>query len=301
MEKTIGFVGLGQMGAALAERLLAKEREMFVYDPRSTAVAALQAKGGKPARNLADLAAACDIVVCCLPEDKITLKVASELAVGGRVRLVIETSTVGRPCLEEMERVLSPANIALIDAPVSGGPRGARSGRTSMMAAGSVEAMVEAEDVLRMLSDHFFCVGNRVGQGQVMKLVNNLLSGVIMAGTYEALVMGAKAGLDPDVMVDVLNASSARNSATLEKVPQSILTGTFDFGASIRTITKDVRLGLQEADAQSVPMWASEAAGRLWRLAEISMDPEADYTSLIRLIEGFSGVEVRSRSTLRGN
>lgn len=297
----IGFIGLGQMGSALAERILAVGRPLFVQDPAPAAVAALKALGAESCDDAAEIAARCDVVVLCLPDAQVSQQVARALTVGPRVTLVIETSTVGRPCLEEMDAILGAAGIELVDAPISGGPRGARSGRTTMMASGRPEAMEAAREVLGLLSDNLFAVGELPGKGQVMKLVNNLLSGALMAASYEALVVGAKAGLDAEIMVEVLNASSARNTATLEKVPQSILPGTFDFGASIRTITKDMRLGLAEADVQGVPTWACDAAGRLWRLAEISMGPEHDYTSLIRLIEGYGGTVVRSRAVLERN
>ena len=128
-----------------------------------------------------------------------------------------------------------------------------------------------------------------------MKLVNNLIGAANMATAFEALVLGAKGGLDPDQMVQVLNASTGQNSATLTKVPKAVLTGSFDYGASLMTMAKDVRLGLKEAEALGVPMWVHETVGQLWRFGEQQGLGRADFTSLIKVLEAWAGVEVRSR------
>jgi 3-hydroxyisobutyrate dehydrogenase-like beta-hydroxyacid dehydrogenase len=128
----------------------------------------------------------------------------------------------------------------------------------------------------------------------LMKLVNNLVNAANMATAFEALVLGAKGGLDPDQMVNVLNVSTGQNSATLTKVPKSVLPGTFDYGASLSIMVKDVMLGLKEAEALGVPMWVHETVGQLWRFGEQQGLGPTDLTSLIKVLEGWAGVAVRS-------
>jgi 3-hydroxyisobutyrate dehydrogenase-like beta-hydroxyacid dehydrogenase len=127
-----------------------------------------------------------------------------------------------------------------------------------------------------------------------MKLVNNLISAANMAAAFEALVLGAKGGLDPGLMVDAINVSTGRNSATLDKVPKAVLPGTFDYGAKVSTMVKDIALGLQEAEALGVPMWVLGTVGQLWRFGVTQGLGEADITTLVRVMEDWAGVQVRS-------
>jgi 3-hydroxyisobutyrate dehydrogenase-like beta-hydroxyacid dehydrogenase len=125
--------------------------------------------------------------------------------------------------------------------------------------------------------------------------VNNLISAANMAAAFEALVLGAKGGLDPGLMVDVINVSTGRNSATLDKVPKAVLSGTFDYGAKMSTMVKDIALGLQEAAALGVPVWVLGMVGQLWRFGVTQGLGDADITALIRVMEDWAGAEVRSR------
>jgi 3-hydroxyisobutyrate dehydrogenase-like beta-hydroxyacid dehydrogenase len=139
-----------------------------------------------------------------------------------------------------------------------------------------------------------FVIGDKPGMAQMMKLVNNVISSTNMVTAFEALVMGAKAGLDADMMVDVLNASTGRSLVTTDIVPQAILPGTFDFGATTAIMSKDAELGVAEARGLGVPIWTIEQAARLWRIGVLQGLGPADMTSLITLLEGWSGAEFRS-------
>jgi 3-hydroxyisobutyrate dehydrogenase len=293
----IGFLGLGLMGSAMAERLLADDINLHVFDPDSRAIAPFREHGAIVHHSPQSVADVATITIASLPSPSVSAAVAfGEHGVvhGSAVRFHVEMSTIGRDTVEQIALALASRNISVVDAPVSGGPKGARAGRLAIMAAGDSRAMAAVEPWLRRIAETIFHVDERPGRGQVMKLVNNLISGAVMASTFETLVLGVKAGLDPDVMLSVLNASSARNSATLQKVPDAILPGTFDFGASIRTFAKDMELGLAEGRALNVPLWAGEAIGQIWRFALSQRDPEEDYTTLIRFMEAWAGVEVRS-------
>lgn len=293
MVMDVGFIGLGQMGSAIAEQLVAAGHNLHVHDPNPTAARALVEQGAEPHPDPRCVANRAEIIFVCLPSAEVSEGVAREVALGSRARILVEMSTIGRPAVERLAGYLGDAGIKVVDAPISGGPKGARNNNLAIMAAGADEDIAEVMPLLNEIGSQVFVVDQRPGRGQVMKVVNNLISGAIMAVTYETLVMGTKAGLDPDIMIEVLNASSARNSATLQKVPCAILTGTFDFGASVRTITKDVSVGLDEARTQGVPMWVSETVVQLWRFAECQADPENDYTTLIRFMEDWAGTKVR--------
>jgi 3-hydroxyisobutyrate dehydrogenase len=142
-----------------------------------------------------------------------------------------------------------------------------------------------------------FEVGGRPGQAQLMKLVNNLINAANMATAFEALVLGAKGGLDAAQMVQVINASTGRNSATTDKIPKAVLTGSFDYGARLATMYKDVALGLAEAEALGVLMWVMQQVGSLWRFGMTEGRADQDFTALIRVLEGWAGVEVRGAGT----
>lgn len=291
----IGFIGLGLMGAPIAERLIGSDVTLHVYDPSPKALAGLTELGAVAHESSSSVANAATIVFACLPSPHVSDATASLVAEGTAVKHYVEMSTVGRPCIEMIAARLADKGIAVVDAPVSGGPKGAREGSLSVMVSGAPDAIAHVRPLLERIGKGIFEVHEAPGRAQVMKLVNNLISAAIMASTYETLVLGAKAGLDPDVMIDVLNASSARNSATLRKVPEAILPGTFDFGASVRTITKDVELGIAEAHASSVPMWVGENILQIWRFAMTQGAAERDYTTLIQFMEHWAGTEVRSR------
>jgi 3-hydroxyisobutyrate dehydrogenase-like beta-hydroxyacid dehydrogenase len=138
-----------------------------------------------------------------------------------------------------------------------------------------------------------FHIGERPGMGQTMKLCNNLLSATAVAATSEAVVFGVKAGLDPKVMIDVINSGSGRNTATEDKFPKSILPRSFDFGFAMGLMYKDVKLCLEEAEAAGVQMNIASAVRELWRLGNDELGADKDFTEVIRILERRAGVEVK--------
>jgi 3-hydroxyisobutyrate dehydrogenase-like beta-hydroxyacid dehydrogenase len=291
----LGFLGLGQMGAAIAERLEAADVRLHVFDPDPVAVAPLVLRGAVDEASAAAVAAAAPIVFACLPNGAVSAQVAAEIASERAPRVYVEMSTIGSTAMARIAQSLAGRGITLVDCPISGGPKGARAGTLSVIAAGPRAALDQIRPWLQRIGKNVFEVGERPGQAQLMKLVNNLISAANMATAFEALVLGAKGGLDPDLMVNVINVSTGRNSATLDKVPKAVLPGTLDYGAKLATMVKDIALGLKEAEALGVPMWVHETVGQLWRFGATQGLGEADITSLIQILEGWAGVEVRSR------
>lgn len=291
----LGFLGLGQMGSAIAERLQAAGARLHIFDPSEVATAPFVLRGAVDEASARAVADAAEIVFACLPSAAVSETVAAEVAQGSAVRIYAEMSTIGSPAMGRIARLMDGRGITLLDCPISGGPKGARAGTLTMLAAGPPPARATVRPWLERVGKNIFEVGDRAGQAQLMKLVNNLINAANMATAFEALVLGAKGGLDPDQMVEVINVSTGQNSATLTKVPRSVLPGTFDYGSSLTIMLKDVVLGLAEAKALGVPMWVHGTVEQLWRFGEQQGLGPADFTALIKVLEGWAGTEVRSK------
>lgn len=293
----VGFLGLGQMGAPMAERLFGPEVQLHVFDPRPEAMAPFVARGAVAHASPREVADAAGIVLACLPSGKVSEEVAlgPDGVIHGRaIRVHAEMSTIGRPAVERIAAGLAARGIALVDTPITGGPPGARAGTLALMISGAPEAVATLRPLLERIGRRLFVLGERPGQGQVMKLVNNLLIAANMVSAFEALSMGARAGLDPDTMVEVVNAGTGRSFVTSDIMP-AVLSGRFGFGAAISVVDKDVSLGLEEARALGVPMWGIEQAARVWRFAASQGMAADDISELARLMERWAGAEIRSR------
>ena len=289
---SIGFLGLGQMGAPMARRLLAPDVCLHVFDPNPDAVAALACEGAIACASAADVAARAEIVFACLPSARVSEAVAAEIAGGPALRLYAEMSTIGREPVARIAALLGAAGIDVVDAPISGGPSGARAGTLAMLAAGPPAAVAALAPWQARIGRAVFVFGERPGQAQVMKLVNNLMFAANAVAAFEAFAMGSKAGLDPDAMLAMVNAGTGRSMAS-EQVLEEVISGRFAFGASIAVIDKDVTLGLAEAASLGVPMWGVEQAARVWRFAATQGAGGRDLSELGRIIEGWGGAEVR--------
>ncbi|HEY2590180.1 MAG TPA: NAD(P)-dependent oxidoreductase [Steroidobacteraceae bacterium] len=300
MSDPIGFVGLGNMGGPMAQRLLEAGYALAIYDTRDEAAAPLAARGARLASSAAEVGSLAETVLVSLPTPDIVRAVAlgpNGVAEGKRVRRLVDLSTSGPRMAAEIARELLTREIALIDSPVSGGVAGARAGTLAVMTACARAEFERLRPLLGVIGKPFY-VGERPGLGQMMKLVNNLLSGAALAITSEAMLLGAKAGLDPDTMVEVLNAGSGRNSATQDKFPRAILPRKFDAGFATRLMYKDLKLCLEEAEALGLTLWVASAVRQLWHATASEIGPDRDFTTIMQYVEraaGAAGVEVRGR------
>jgi 3-hydroxyisobutyrate dehydrogenase-like beta-hydroxyacid dehydrogenase len=295
MAGRIGFLGVGQMGAPMAERLLAAGREVAVFDPDPAATGPLAARGAAVAGSVREAAGGAEIVFACLPSPEVSKAVAlgpDGVAGVGGPRIYVECSTIGTAAIKAIAAGLGARGITVLDAPVSGGPRGARAGRLATMVAGDRAAFERVKPHFDAICGKVFYVGAAPGLAQITKLANNMISGAAMAVSMEAAVMAVKAGVDAHTLIDVVNASTGRNTATTDKFPQSILPRTFDYGGKLATMYKDVELCFAEARALGVPMWVGAAVVQLWFQAMAEGRGQDDYTSLIRTLEGWTGVTV---------
>lgn len=287
---TIGFLGLGRMGAPMAANLLAPGRRLLVHDIAPAAVEALVAKGAEPAGSAAALGQTCEIVFTSLPTPPIVRMGVSEIVSAGTPRLVCDLSTSGPRLAQELHDMLAPRGVASFDAPVSGGIQGAEQGTLAIMAGGPARLWPELEGLLQRLGRPFY-LGETPGAGQVAKLANNLLGLSAIAVTAEAMALAITAGLDPAKAIEVFNAGTGLNSATRDKWPRAVLPRSFDFGFSAQLSLKDTRLALEEAHAMGVPLPSAERLAALLERALETYGDDADFTEIAKVIEADAGLD----------
>lgn len=281
--KRFGFAGLGQMGGPMAANIAAAGFDLSVFDQAGTAERAPD--GAKPLESLDALAAVVDTLFLSLPDGPVTLAVARDLAAmqDRTVSVVIDLSTIGLDAAKEAGRILADAGIQYIDAPVSGGQSGAKAGTITIMWGGPADVMESHRDAMMAIAENLFHVGDRAGHGQTVKLLNNFLSGTAMAATTEAVAFGLSQGIDMKTLLDVVNVSTGRNSATSDKFLKRILTGTYDAGFKTKLLTKDVGLFLENAKAAGTPTAVAETIAGLWRRCDEAL-PDSDFTRIYEFL-----------------
>ncbi len=290
---TLGFIGLGRMGGAMSVRLLDAGNALVVYDVNKAAMDGLVARGAKATSGPAGLGAMADIVFASLPSPDILKRAvldADGLAHGGRVKTFVDLSTTGPRVAAAVSKGLAERGIVAVDAPVSGGVAGAKNGKLAVMVSCPKETYETLQPLLANFGKLFF-LGETPGAAQTMKLANNLMAACAIAITSEGMAMGIKAGLDPKLMIDILNVSSGRNSATEDKWPRAVLPRTFDFGFATGLSFKDVRLCLDEAEAMGVPMVVGAAVRQMLSITNQLYGPDSDFTSMARVVEAWAGID----------
>jgi 3-hydroxyisobutyrate dehydrogenase-like beta-hydroxyacid dehydrogenase len=287
---TVGFLGLGRMGAPMASRLIGHVDRLLVHDLSPAAVDALVTKGAEAAGSATVLGEQCDIVFTSLPTPPIVRDAVAEVVAGGTPRIVCDLSTSGPKLAQELHDTLTPLGVASFDAPVSGGIRGAEIGSLAIMVGGPEALYEDIRPILDRIGNPFF-MGETPGEGQVAKLANNLLSLAAIAVTAEAMTLAIKAGLDPARMIEVLNAGTGANSATRDKWPRAVLPRTFDFGFSAALSLKDTRLALDEAQAMGVPLPTGERLAALLDRTLATYGDDADFTAMAKVVEADAGLD----------
>jgi hypothetical protein len=294
----IGFIGLGNMGQPMARRLIEAGHKLIVYDTRNDAAAPLVALGAQLASSPADVADRVETVMASLPSLQISEKVVTGeggVIHGKRIKRFVDLSTTGSRVAAKIAAGLAKKNIVQIDSPVSGGVGGANKGTLAVMVSGPKAEIDLVKDVLAVFGK-VFVIGEKPGMAQTMKLANNFLSATAMAATSEAVAMGVKAGLDPGVMIDVINAGSGRTTASDGKFPQAILPRTFNYGFATALMLKDVRLCVEEAKGLNVPYSVMRTVLDQWEATSAEFGGDSDFTAIIKMIEKRAGVIVGKKS-----
>jgi 3-hydroxyisobutyrate dehydrogenase len=278
MSAAIGIIGTGVMGGAMARRLLACGFQVAVFDANFQAMAGLQDLGAVLELGPRKVADRSDIVLCSLPSPEISIAVAREVAGAERVKVYVETSTIGRGAITEISDLLARTGIMTIDAPVSGGSFAIAEGKLTAFLAGPAAAIARAKPLITALSSTVFELGTEVGRAQLCKVINN---GVGMAGLVaacEGLALAQKAGIDLQLMLDILNSGSGSNWATRQMLPNTLLAGRPS--GPIYITAKDMGFYLAEADmvGGAVPV-ARDLTARL-RSIVAAGDPQRDTPAL---------------------
>lgn len=292
----IGFIGLGSMGGALAQRLMTVGAPLIVCDPNAESVEPFVSRGVPVASTPREVADQAEIVLACLPSPAASLVVglgANGVIHGKRITVYVETSTIGKKTAERLAEGF-PDAIGFVDAPVSGGPPGALAGTLSTMCAAPREHFERALPALSLMAKNVFYVGPKPGMAQIAKLINNHLSTAGRIAAFEGLVLAMKAGLDLRALVDVINVSSGRNYTTTDKVPAAIFSGSFKFNGRLAISVKDQTLLLEEANELSVPLWlAPRLLETLQEAAEAGYG-DKDGMLLIEHMGARAGIDVQA-------
>ena len=290
-----GYLGVGNMGLPMAGRLLDGGHGLTVYDINEAAMEPLLQRQARRATSPKNLADQCEIVFVSLPTLAAFRAVAfgpDGLTHGKAMKLLVNTCTIGVPFVKEIEETMAAQGVTVVDCPISGGPPGARAGTLSVMVSGDPAAVQRVWPMISLWGKTLTVAGDKPGAAQVLKLTNNILSAVALAATSEAFVMGAKGGLDPEVMLSAINAGSGRNSATESKFPIAVLTRSFDFGAEMHILMKDIDLAIAQGEELGVPMWVCQAARLVFKHAMQKGAGKDDLTSIVRHVERDAGFEI---------
>jgi 3-hydroxyisobutyrate dehydrogenase-like beta-hydroxyacid dehydrogenase len=295
MAETIGFIGLGNMGTPMASRLAEAGYQLVVFDTRDDVIAPFISRGATRASSAADVGSQAETVLVSLPTPDIVQKVVAEIAQGSAVKTIVDLSTTGPKVGAAIAADLKGRGITFVDSPVSGGVGGAKAGTLAVMVSCPRATYERLEPMLKNIGKVFF-IGEAPGSAQMMKLCNNLMSAAAMAISAEAITAGVKAGIDPAVMVDVINVSSGMNTATTQKFPKSILNRRFDYGFATGLMFKDVRLCLEEAEGMGLDLETAKAVRSVWQKMNDQFGPESDFTRIVEMVEKPAGVTVGKKA-----
>jgi 3-hydroxyisobutyrate dehydrogenase-like beta-hydroxyacid dehydrogenase len=295
---TVGFIGLGQIGQPMAQRIVDDGHDVVLFDVRAECLESFAEQGVRTAGSAAEIGDCADVVLVSLPDPQAVTEVAlgqNGLACGHRVKTYVDLSTTGPIVARKVAAALAQRGIEALDAPVSGGVNGARSGTLTVMTSGARHVFEQAKRIIESFGRNVFYVGAEVGLGQAMKLANNLLAAGALALTAEAMAVGVREGLDPRTMIDVFNAGSGMNTATRDKFPKAVLTGSYNYGFRAALMNKDLKLELARADELQVPLNVGRAVNELFECT-VAAFPDADFTLVARQLEQWSGVTFQASS-----
>ncbi|GGP00536.1 NAD(P)-dependent oxidoreductase [Nonomuraea glycinis] len=281
---TVGFVGLGNMGLPMARRLLAAGYRVNAYDRAEAASEALVAAGGTAVATAAGVARGAVAVVLMLPDSAAVEAVMDgdgllEAAEPGTV--IIDMGSSRPLATRALAARTALRGVHLVDAPVSGGVKGAVNGTLTIMTGGEPDDVDRVRPLLEVVGKRVLHLGP-AGAGHALKALNNLMSATHLLLTSEAMLVGQRFGLDPATMLEAVNGSSGRSGSTERKWPDHILPETYDSGFGLRLMLKDMRIGVELAEATGVTPRLGLAATDLWAEAADHLPPTADHTEIVK-------------------
>ena len=293
----VGYVGIGNMGGPMAANLARAGNEVVIGDLNQPAVDAFTAEHetARPANGLAAVGQEAEAVFTCLPNGKIVAEavlgeggIAEGMAEGS---VLVDMSSSAPMGTIDLGKTLSERGIRMVDAPVSGGVPRAIEGTIAIMVGGAKEDIEKVRPALETMGGQIFETGG-LGSAHAMKSINNVLSATNLLVGIEALVVGKKFGLDPQNMVDILNFSSGKNSATESKLKEYVLSREFNSGFSMDLMIKDVATALDLAHEMGVPWQIGSTIHEMYQAARNHMIDNADNSDIARWIEANGGIEL---------
>ena len=295
MTEQLGFIGTGNLGGAIVSALLKAGQRVTIFDTDAAVLAPLRAEGARIAASPRAVGVAAAIVFACLPAPDVSRAVAlaeDGVAAGKAIEIYAETSTLGIDTIAAIADGMAARGVAVLDFPAVGGGGGAgvAEGKMAMIGAGPRAAYDRVVPVLGTVTKSLFYAGEKPGLAQVCKMVNAALAITGLTIACEAMTLGVKAGLDPDLLLDVVNAGSGRNVTTEERFARTVLSRKFG-GNQLRIALKDMKLYAETAHALAVPAFVGSNIAEIWQAAN-----SEGREHLIQFFESFAAVEVKRRS-----
>lgn len=295
----IGFIGIGVMGRPMTLNLLKAGHHVTIFarHPEKAEVQEVLQAGAKQAPSPRAVAMASDIVITMLPNSPQVEEVVTGeqgiLAGARRGLIIIDMSTIAPAMSRKLGELAATKGVHFLDAPVSGGSQGATNGTLSIMVGGEQEILEQARPALEAMGKNIFYVGPQ-GAGEIVKLVNNILTGTIAAAIAEAFALGVKAGADVETMAKVIGVSTGGSWQLANQFPIRAFKGNFQPGFMTDLLHKDLGLALELAAENSTSVPVTALARQIYEMARASGYGREDYTSVVKVLEQLAGVEVRS-------
>jgi len=290
-----GFIGTGSIGAPLATNILNQEKSLTVFDINPDATKSLAEKQARIVGSPAEVADEADVVFACMPSIASFHAVVSGedgVLAGGRMNIFVNLGTMGTEAVAAVEAALADKAIAMLDSPITGGVQRAWDGDITVISSGPQAVFDQIEPFLKSFARDIHYVGGEIGQAQLVKISNNIMSFTNLVVAVEALVMAAKGGVDPEKALAVFNAGSGQNSATLTKIPNFILNRKFNMEAPMHIIEKDAMLWRMEAERLEVPQNVAGATYHTMRQALAMGLGGGDLSEIVRVVERAANFEL---------
>ncbi|HHV79257.1 MAG TPA: NAD(P)-dependent oxidoreductase [Firmicutes bacterium] len=298
MVKTIGFIGAGTMGKPMSANLLKAGFAVSVFDIDPVPVRELAALGARAASSPADAAVGADCVITMLPRSQ-DLEEAALGAKGAIFAMApgatfIDMGTSSPSLVRRIGEAAARRGVSVLDAPVSGGMKGAQNATLSIMVGGLREVYESCMDVFKALGKPQYI--GPLGNGQTVKIINNLVTGANLVTICEAMVLGVKAGLDPNTLLTAINASSGKSYSSTVKIPDFVMKRSFKAGFKVTLQLKDMNLALDLARELGMPNYMGSLAKEMFTAAQAAGLGDLDASAVIQLFEKIAGVEVREKT-----
>ena len=292
MEK-IGVIGLGNMGMGIAKNVIKDGYKVTGYDLREPCLKELVSHGGEAAVSVDQVGQVSDVVFVMVMNGNQVKDVVTQLSPGMKDNgTIIITATITPEEIKDTYKIALENNIKMIDSPVSGGLQGAHDGTLTLMTAAENSVFKDCERILKSISKNTIHVSQEIGAGQTVKASLQAFIGATFTAIFESLVLGSKAGIDGKILYDVFSTSGV-SSPLFKNCAKLIMDRKFEnTGSHISTMYKDLGISMDMAKQNGVPMFTAGAAFELFQ-AGISMYPEGDNWSIVKLLEQMAGTEVK--------